>query len=159
MTTIEVTPRNFERTIRAKLRRDRREFIKAANEAVAIGLAHAVATTDRLGVVDRAIYKLAFRTRKLTDGAELRNDAPHAPIIEYGRRPGAAGPPLEPIRAWVVRKLVPAGAVEPDDVDSAAFAIRQAIHDRGLPPHGIFRLGRPVIFAAFRRLWKRRLTV
>lgn len=45
-------------------------------------------------------------TRFVPGGAIVSVDAPHASIIEYGRRPGKKMPPLDPIVAWVLRKRI-----------------------------------------------------
>lgn len=44
--------------------------------------------------------------------AELRNIAPHAHIVEMGRRPGATPPPVQALMDWVVDKLNPAPVSE-----------------------------------------------
>lgn len=78
---------------------------KSALDAVTRGEAHAVRRTTEVGAVDQGQFRQAWTTRARSDGAELRNDAPYAAVIERGRRPGRPGPPLAPIFAWVNRKL------------------------------------------------------
>jgi len=63
--------------------------------------------------VDRGTYRRAFRFEDIPHGAMVYNFAPHAPIIELGRRPGARMPPLAEILAWVKRKkILPQGPVQ-----------------------------------------------
>lgn len=50
--------------------------------------------------------------------AQLTNTAPHAHIVEHGRRPGATPPPVQKLMSWVVDKLDPSVDVNPDLVDS-----------------------------------------
>jgi hypothetical protein len=54
--------------------------------------------------VDRGTYRRSFRFEDVKDGATAYNFAPYAPIIEYGRAPGARMPPVQAIYEWVKRK-------------------------------------------------------
>jgi hypothetical protein len=54
--------------------------------------------------VDRGTYRRSFKVSKVAGGAVLYNFAPHAAVIEEGRRPGARMPPVDVILAWVKRK-------------------------------------------------------
>ena len=98
--------------LRRQLERDRDLVARVALETAQRGLAKAIAETDRQGLVDRGTFKLSWKAERVPGGAELRNDAPYAAVIEYGRRPGRPGPPLAPILAWVHRKLVANGQVQ-----------------------------------------------
>lgn len=152
-----ITPAQFETELRNRLRRDTKFVEEAALDAALRGERDAVALTDRKGLVDQSQFKLGWKHRRIPRGAELGNDAPHAPVIEYGRRPNRPGPPLAPIREWVYRKLVATGQVAEEDADGLAFVIRRAIHRRGLPPHRILHhvqrnLGRYLREAAIRRI-------
>jgi len=40
------------------------------------------------------------------DGCIVAVDAPHAPVIEYGRRPGGRMPPVQAIADWMRRKRI-----------------------------------------------------
>ena len=57
---------------------------------------------------------------------------PYGIVIEKGRKPGARRPPVDAIRAWVVRKLGLAG----EEADSAAEAIAWHIHHHGFSEKG-----------------------
>lgn len=63
--------------------------------------------TERIAVkkspVDLGRYRDSWRVDLLEDGAELVNDAPHAAVIEFGRRPGQRPPPLLAILEWAQR--------------------------------------------------------
>ena len=56
--------------------------------------------------VDRGTYRRSFQVDDVPGGAVMYNFAPHAAIIEEGRRPGARMPPVEAIFSWVVRKKI-----------------------------------------------------
>lgn len=56
--------------------------------------------------VDRGTYKNSFRFEDIPDGAVAYNFQMYAPIIEYGRRPGARMPPVQAIYEWVRRKQI-----------------------------------------------------
>src|SRR6185295_7665457 len=94
----------FGNVLRDRIKRDASKAMRACVEVADQLVGIAVQRTDTLKIVDRAEYKRAWRRTVLKDGAQLRNDSPHAPIIEYGRRPGAKMPPLEPILRWMRRK-------------------------------------------------------
>lgn len=138
MPVFHVTPQSFPNELRRKLDKDVRNIQRAALTTAMRVQAEAIAITNREGLVDQGIYKRAFRVVRTFKGAELRNDAPHAATIEYGRRPGATPPPLGPILGWVRRKL----NVKPGEAFGVALAIQKSIGRRGLPPHGIFRRAR-----------------
>ena len=56
-------------------------------------------------------------------------------VMELGRKPGAPGPPLAPIKEWVRRKL----GLQGKELDSAAFLIRRKIHVKGIEPRHFFK--------------------
>lgn len=133
MARIITTPATFPAAIRRKLRDRQRQLEMLSVGTAHRGLAHAVKLTNDEGLVDLGTYKRGFQVRHVRGvGGELVNTAPYAGIIEHGRRPGAPGPPLEPIYQWVRRKL---GI----DDRNVAWVIRNAIHRRGLRPRFIMR--------------------
>ncbi len=113
----------------------RREMARDAAFGVAQrGVYEGAVVAERLGVVDRRTYIQRFKAIRTREGTELRNDAPHAAVVEHGRRPGARRPPLGPIVDWVRRKLGKTGPAG----RALAFQIARAIGRRGLPAHHIF---------------------
>ncbi|CAN0449765.1 unnamed protein product, partial [Ectocarpus fasciculatus] len=68
-----------------------------------------------------------WHSRRITGGAEIGNEAPHADAIEYGRRPFRPGPPIAPIRRWVERKIQP----PPEQLEHVAWLVQRSIHRRG----------------------------
>lgn len=56
--------------------------------------------------VDRGTYRRSFSCDDIPGGVVFYNFAPHAAIIEEGRRPGAKMPPLQMIFDWVKRKRI-----------------------------------------------------
>lgn len=132
-----VTIRQFGGALRRRVAEDKKAARAAALDTLNRVLAAAVRETNRQGLVDLHLYKNSWKVRPLPDGGEVVNDAPHASVIEYGRRPNRPGPPYAPIYEWVVRKLVGNGEVAPEDAASVAWAIRNAIHTRGSPPRHV----------------------
>lgn len=61
---------------------------------------------------------------KLTVGTNIR----HARFLHDGTGPRRTRPPIEPIRYWVEKKLKIAN---PEEIESAAWAIAQSIKQRG----------------------------
>lgn len=157
MGTVEIKATDLERVLRARIRADKQLARLAGYEAALRGVPMATAATEQAGAVDQRHFQRSWDARLRPDGAELINDAPYAAIIEWGRRPGQPGPPIEPIREWVHRKLVLTGQVDAKDADGIAWAIRQRIHDRGTPPKFILRglkrdLGRIFLEEVLKRL-------
>jgi hypothetical protein len=171
---VRVTAKDFPRVLRARLAKDTEVVRRAAIEVTARGVAEAVAETDRQGLVDQSQYRQSWKFYPLDAGAELRNDAPYAGVIEYGRRPNRPGPPFQPIYEWVKRKLGGTGAIPTDAlvtnsrgdvIDPAvgiAWAIRNAIHKKGSKPRfvlrSVFGKMRPWFGEAVKRALKRRRT-
>lgn len=135
MPTVYVNARDLPAVLRKHFENRAASLIAATNEVAMRGMADAVATTNTENLVDLGTYKRGFRVVMASGGAQLRNDTPYAAVIEYGRRPNRPGPPLDPIRRWVERKL---GLTGPE-ADRAAFAIRRAIHQRGLRPRWVMK--------------------
>jgi hypothetical protein len=101
--------------------------------------------------VDRATYKRSFRFDDIPGGAVMYNFAPHASIVELGRRPGGRMPPLSVIEDWVRRKGIGlrSGPAKKGskfqrrteaELRGIAFVIARQIRSRGLPAHHIIRL-------------------
>jgi hypothetical protein len=138
MATIRVKAGDFSRVLRERLKADVGKMRNAAYEAVTRGEAEAVRLTNVEGLVDQGLYKRAWQSGLIPRGAHLYNDAPYAGVLEYGRRPGSM-PPSDPIREWVIRKLVANGKVEPEDIEQAVYLIRWKIYQKGTKPHFILR--------------------
>lgn len=134
-----ILAKDFSRALRRRLNLDTEIVKRAALETVARGEADAVTTTKADGLVDQGQYLASWKHAPIREGAELRNDSPHASTIEWGRRPGRPGPPYEPILRWVERKLVGNGTLEPNRAAGIAWVIRNKIHREGSPPHNILR--------------------
>ncbi len=147
MPTVITTARGFPGEIKRLHERIARKIVVATHEIAHRGLAEAVRITNTEHIIDQSAYKRAFRVddsqrRRSTDGqrdmrfrkmpAMLINDAPHAAVIEHGRRKGAKMPPDDAIRGWVRRKLG-IGDSDPKQ-DRVVFAVRKAIAKRGLKP-------------------------
>ena len=134
----------------------------------------------RSSPVDQGLYKLGWEVVETLIGKEvqLRNDAPHAGIIELGARP--FWPPFAPLYEWAKRKagelhlagLVSIGpqafrktkagtlrykgqaALNADDdkaIQSFARGVQHAIAKRGLPPRYIMAKQLPFAAKALHR--------
>jgi hypothetical protein len=93
------------------------------------------------GAVDTGAFLRAWKAEATQDGARLYNDAPHAPIVERGRRAGAAMPPPDAIARWVRRRL----GVSESEARSVAFVVARAIATRGLVGRKIAERAAPEI--------------
>jgi hypothetical protein len=97
-------------------------------------------------------YRRAWKVTQIPKGAILGNDAPYAPVIELGRRPGATAPPLAPILDWVFKKFRRERKwkarhsgkraelkelQQHAEMRQIAFAIQQKIKKRGMAPRHI----------------------
>ena len=104
------------------------------------------ALPERERPVDQGAYLAAWRVEPTPEGADVYNDAPHAPVIEYGGRASIGGGGwqvgrrmIEALSEWVVRKgLVGQGrgshqarALE-DEAQSMAWAIAKGMMKRGM---------------------------
>lgn len=157
MATVRVRPGHLPSLLRRLLAEDTDALRRAALDTVLFGEVKAVERTNEAGLVDRGLYKLGWGHSRLPKGAELHNRSPHAPVLEWGRRAGAPGPPLKPIREWARRKLVGNGKIPPEDLERVARAVRDHIHRHGTKPHGILRLTYEDMRVHFREAAKREL--
>lgn len=69
----------------------------------------------------------------LSKGAQVYNDAPHFPFMEYGTRPHF--PPIAPLVVWATRKF----GVDEMEAEGIAWAVAKKISREGTAPRGFFR--------------------
>lgn len=81
----------------------------AVMDGVEIAAHRALVEVVRHTPVDEGWARKGWVVHRTPSGVELRNDTVHAEILESGRRPGQAPPPLAPILAWVERHQVELG--------------------------------------------------
>jgi hypothetical protein len=62
-----------------------------------------ISQTEPRPAVDTGELRNSVYTSQVPDGAIVSVDAPHAGVVEYGRRPGGRKPPLQPLIDWVRR--------------------------------------------------------
>jgi len=82
-----------------------------------------------VGAFDTGLYKAAWQSSSLANGASVFNSRPYAAVIDYGRRAAAvsrAG--IQNLEQWVHRKLNLSG----DAAKAAAFAIAKTLEKRPL---------------------------
>jgi hypothetical protein len=160
VTTYRCTPRTLDSALRRLIRDKEKELQGDALEVVTRGVAHAVALTNADGLVDQAAYKRGWRAKRIPGGASLDNAAPHAGVLERGRRPGARRPPLAPILAWVKRKF-PAATGRKKDISAEhrriAFAVQAIIGKRGTKPHFVMRRTRKAMQEWWRAAVRKRI--
>ena len=97
------TPDGFARELGRHVKARRKQIRDAAYEVALEGVHKGANIAEELRVVDRGIYKQRFKARRTRVGAEIRNDAPHAGVIEFGRRQGAKPPPSSVILSCIRR--------------------------------------------------------
>ena len=114
---------------------------RGALSGALLGVVEMQRRTATVGAFDRGTYRRGWRARATANGAILMNDAPHAPIVEDGRRAGARRPPLPVIERWAKRKL----ALTSAEAKDAAFPISMAIAKRGIPGKHVLRQAVPVL--------------
>ena len=110
-----------------------------------------VRTIHTTRAVDTGAMANAFSVTVTPTGAELTNATGYFPVIDAGRRPGAAGPPFAAILSWVLRKRLVTGKSgkgrtradvlkSPDlakEARNIAFLIRRSIQRKGIKPRQI----------------------
>lgn len=156
------TPAGFGKHLERRTKKLKKEARGAAYEVALRGLAEGVTVANRLGIVDRGTYVARFRAVRTREGAELRNDAPHSRVVEFGRRPGSRPPPIAVILSWIRRKGIDVSGLanvrrgkkrkkrgkgftkgRRQGVRRAqaqlAFLIARAIGRRGLKAHRVFQ--------------------
>jgi len=147
---------------RARMKHAMVEAIRTTVKLHGPRIAQAYVSSETPPPVDRGTYRRSFKVQDITDGVVIYNFAPHAGVIERGRRPGRM-PPIDVIQAWVRRKHIGAtftgpvqrsvsvrsklggrkksvggrkGAIEAQQ-RNIAFRIARKIGARGLPAHHI----------------------
>ncbi|HYD02629.1 MAG TPA: hypothetical protein VEB22_15485 [Phycisphaerales bacterium] len=148
-----IRPEQFGAALTDVLERRRAQAEVAALDAAHRAVRYAVELTDTEEIVDQGTYRRGFQARKIAGGAEYGNDAPHAGVVEHGRRPGAPGPSAKHLEGWVRRKLT----VKPSEARRVAFLVARAIHERGLPPKAIMRRTWARVPDFFREALRKRL--
>lgn len=83
-----------------------RDLHKAAMIAARRGQAAVMQASPR---VSGTLAK-SWRAKRMPWGALIFSVSRHAPVVEFGRRPGQRPPPVEPILEWVKRKHI--GGIE-----------------------------------------------
>lgn len=86
------------------------------------------------GAFDIGLYKAAWKSAALPDGARVFNDKPYSGVIDRGRRPSpVSSEGRRNLAAWARRKLKLSGA----EADAAAWAISQTLKKRPLRPRRV----------------------
>jgi hypothetical protein len=80
---------------------------------------------------------------------EVYSPLVYAPVMEFGRRPGARMPPIDPIQRWVRRKL----GLRSSEARGVAFVIARSIGRRGIPGAFFFRDAAARSEPALQRIW------
>lgn len=100
--------------------------------------------------IDTGDYANGWTHLKRKDGAIVyssSNPRVKAGVIEYGRRPGT-GIPLEPLAAWVQRKL---GVKDPKRARGIAYAISKKQREEGRKGLYVMMRARPKIIEAVKK--------
>lgn len=82
--------------------------------------------------VNFGVLRQSTHRALLPNGAQVYNDAPHFPFMEYGTRPHF--PPIAPLVVWATRKF---GADEAE-AEAIAWAVAKKIAREGIAPRFFF---------------------
>jgi phage gpG-like protein len=85
--------------------------------------------------VDTGTLRRSITTNVTPFLGRVGSNQPHAPVVEFGRKPGGKMPPPGVLDGWMARHGIPA---------SAEFLIRRKIARKGIPAH-------PYLIPAFER--------
>lgn len=116
------------------------------HEIVAVG---AVASFSFLNSIEKQ-----FENRGAVQAWLAGSTAPHAPFVEYGRRPGKQ-PPVDAITRWIALKPIEIGDRK---IRSVAFAIARRIGKRGIKPRFPFRRAVEAMTPRVGQIFEERLT-
>lgn len=108
--------------------------------------AHGTAGQGIYGAVNTGQYKRSWKFQELPDGGKLFNNAPYAPIIEYGRRPGKGISQVGQIAVatWAMRRL----GVDYSQAKGIAFCLSRKYKRVGLKGRYVLRDSLPEIETA-----------
>lgn len=95
--------------------------------------------------VDTGLMRGSYRVERVAGGAVVENTAPHAAVMEYGRKPGNA--PWRPLFEWAMRKS--RGSTAPGESREKAAGRLAAAAQRAIKRRGI--IGRGFHEAAIRQ--------
>ena len=101
--------------------------IEAMQESALEGVSDIVNRIKKAKLVDTGALAQSVMATPTKTGAAIDITAPYAGVMEYGRRPGAAMPPLDAIYAWVVRKGLATEDPDEEDGEGEAWDIARAI--------------------------------
>ena len=82
--------------------------------------------------VNFGVLRQSTRRALLPKGAQVFNDAPHFPFLEFGTRPHF--PPIAPLVVWATRKF----GADAAEAESIAWAVAKKIARDGIAPRGFF---------------------
>lgn len=141
-------PGEIQRIVRERMAQDREIVRTRILPDVAKEMeAYAVDESEARGKFDFGRFAAGWASRSTADGAQVGNDAPHAPVVEYGRRPGRPMPKRSRrlIESWVRRRME-GGSFAPDDgetveqaVQRITYFVRRKIAREGTEPTPILR--------------------
>lgn len=127
------------------------DAIKAARRGMLVGANRAVATILQPASQKQAYhdggYTRGWKAAPTERGVAVLNDVGYAPVIEYGRRPGARMPPPRVLRKWVKDKL----GVSDKEAAGVAFVVARAISRDGVPGKRILEKNMPKIVKMVRQ--------
>lgn len=83
---------------------NKKAAVQACRSAAHQSKAYYVQRIHAEKAVDTGMMKSAFQVTPTPNGAILTNKTAYFTVIDRGRRPGRAPPPIEPIFQWVLRK-------------------------------------------------------
>lgn len=109
--------------------------IRGLRSAALRGVGFVVEEIDRAEpypAVNFGVLRQSTKRALLPKGAQVYNDAPHFPFMEYGTRPHF--PPIAPLVVWATRKF----GVDEAEAEAIAWAVAKKIAREGIAPRGFF---------------------
>lgn len=135
MPVVSITTAQLAPAMRLLLRRRVNQVVQVARITARRGAARGRKFAIDEDVFAEGNYANSFEARDEPGGALIVNTAPHAGVIELGRRPGAAPPPIDRIARWMVFR----GIATPGDrgIFARAANIAKSIGRRGIKPRRV----------------------
>lgn len=126
--------------------------IEEQRAAVVRGLARSIPELVKASPVDTGLYASSWDLLESEKSVIIGNYAPHAPIIEYGTRPGHKVP-IRVLLAWAKRVLKDPS--QPPEYSDAVWGLavytQKKIFEEGIQPKAVLEKAIPMIIENIRR--------
>jgi len=137
--------KDYEPTVRRGIKSGGMRSLRVLQKATmkAPSGAHGTAGQGLYGAVNTGQYKRSWKYTDTAEGGKVFNNAPYAPIIEYGRRPGKGISQVGQIAVatWAMRRL----GVDYSKAKGIAYCLSQKYKRVGLKGRYVLRDSLPEI--------------